>query len=369
MTPAGGIGLRYGVRDGARMTPEQRARLREGLAGRTIAVVGATGAVGLETLALLAEAGVAAADVRAFASERTAGVSVPMGADSITIERAEAARIEACDAVVLAVGAGVARDLAPAIVDHGALVVDHSSAFRQDPRVPLVIPEINADAAAGVRLIASPNCTTTIALVAADPIRRRFGLRSMGVTSYQAASGAGLTALESLEQETRMALAGRAPAPGVFPVPAAFNVFPHESPVEPGARASAEEVKIARESRRIWGDPAPAVEACCLRVPVFRTHTVALRLELETPVTWPDIDSAVSGSPAIDVVEARSPAPGSLDAAGRCAVLVGRLRPADPTAPADGAHVVWSLLAAGDQLLKGAAWNGLQIAIAALAGG
>lgn len=362
------IGLTLGVRAGGRMSAARRAWLTDRLRGRTIGLVGATGAVGIETLALLAEAGVEAARVRAFASPGSVGRRLRLGAGVVVSEHADAAEIAGCDVAILAVGAARAREVAPAIAARGTLVVDHSSAFRQDPGVPLVVPEINMPSRAPAgRIVASPNCTTTIALVAADPIRRGFGVESMCVTSYQAASGAGLAAVSALAAESGAALAGADPAPSVFPVPAAFNVFPHESAIDAVSRANAEEMKVVRESRRIWDDPALAVEATCVRVPVFRTHIVSLRLVLLKPASIAEIERALGASDAIELLDAREPATGvsSLGAAGRCAVLVGRVRPADPTADANaGAHRVVTLVAAGDQLLKGSAWNGLQIAAA-----
>jgi len=175
-----------------------------------------------------------------------------------------------------------------------------------------------------------------------------------------------MAAVRGLAAESRAALDGAEPAPDVFPVPAAFNVFPHESLVAPGAHVNNEELKIVRESRRIWDDEVMLIEATCLRVPVFRTHTVALRLALEQPATVEGIEAALRESDALEVCDESSPAPTSLDAAGRCTVLVGRVRPADPAAAIDREHRVFTVVAAGDQLLKGSAWNGLQIAARAL---
>lgn len=359
------IGLNYGVRAGARMTGAQRVWLCERMQGRSVAIVGGTGAVGIETLALFVEAGVDTASVRVFASERSAGREIEVDGARWTVAATDIGEIAAYDTAILALDAALSRELAPRLVDLGVFVIDHSSAFRMDPTVPLVIPEINGSDVRDARLVASPNCTTTIAMLPADAIRREFGLESLGVVSYQAASGAGLAALEGLERESRAALAGEEPAPGCFPVPAAFNVFPHESAVATGSRASGEEIKIARESRRIWRDDSLAVEATCLRVPVFRTHTVALRLALREAATIARIEDLIRAMDGVELMDTHAPAPASLDATGRCTVLAGRVKPADPTAPVGGAHLVVSLIAAGDQLLKGSAWNGVQIAAGA----
>ncbi len=362
ITNSSTIGLTYGVRPGRRMTDAQRAWLGERMRGRSVAIVGGTGAVGLETLALFVEAGVDASSVHVFASERSAGREIEIDGVRWTVGATDPGEIASCDAAILALDAALSRELAPRLVERGVLVVDHSSAFRMDPATPLVIPEINGSDLAGARLVASPNCTTTIAMMPADAIRREFGLESMGVVSYQAASGAGLAALEGLERECRAALADDEPAAGFFPVPAAFNVFPHESAIAPGSRSSGEEVKIARESRRMWKEDSLAVEATCVRVPVFRTHTVALRLVLRSGATIAEIEGAVRAMEGVELLDSSSPAPTSLGATGRCVVLAGRVKPADPTAEADGEHRVVSLVAAGDQLLKGSAWNGVQIA-------
>ena len=354
--------MTYGVRQGRRMTDSQRVWLGARMRGRSVAIVGGTGAVGLETLSLFVEAGVPPESVRVFASERSAGREIEVDGVRWMVGATNSDAIASCDAAILALDAVLSRELAPSLVDRGVFVVDHSSAFRMDPVVPLVIPEINGSDLEGARLVASPNCTTTIAMMPANAIRREFGLESMGVVSYQAASGAGLAALVGLERECRAALASGEPAAGHFPVPAAFNVFPHESALAPGSRASGEEVKIARESRRMWKDDSLAVEATCVRVPVFRTHTVALRLVLRSAATIAEIENAVRAMEGVELTDSSSPAPTSLAATGRCVVLAGRVKPADPTAGADGEHRVVSLIAAGDQLLKGSAWNGVQIA-------
>jgi aspartate-semialdehyde dehydrogenase len=359
--------LSIGVTPGSRMTAPQRNLLRDRLAGRRIVLVGATGAVGLETLALLDEAGHPPQNVLALASERSEDAPIGYAGSSlrtIAIERAlREGQITRSDIVILALSASLARELAPRLRALAALVVDHSSAFRRDPAVPLVIPEINP-----IRrtppgtLVASPNCTTTIALIALAPLHTEAGLERISICSYQAVSGAGLAAVAALESETGAALAGRPPEAGRhFPRPIAFNAFPHESPLDPASAHNEEELKLLHESRRILATPALAVEAACVRIATIRSHLVAVRAELTRPATVHALRGALDHAPGLvhDLLGLHLSA---LDAAGRCDVIAGRLRPADPLADPDAPHRVITLMAAGDQLLKGAAWNGLQIA-------
>jgi aspartate-semialdehyde dehydrogenase len=363
--------LTYNLPATGRMTELQRDALRTALAGRTLALVGATGAVGLETLALLAEIGFSEDRIRCSASAASVGRTLPFGERTLPVHAIDEADVAAADAAILCLSADLSRDLAPRLADRGGRVIDHSSAFRQHPDVPLVIPEINAHALAtaflrdGVRIVASPNCTTTIALMAAAPLRDAFGLARLTLSSYQALSGAGLGALASLERELAAALAERPAGPDFFPVPAAFNAFPHESPRAAVSRASEEERKAALESRRILAEPALAVEATCMRVPTIRTHLISLRLELARPATIAEAEAALRSAAGVRFAEEASDIHelSSLGAAGRCDVTVGRVRPADPLCDdPDAPHRTLLLCAAGDQLLKGSAWNGLQIA-------
>lgn len=359
-----------------RMTEDQARFLRDGLGARTVAVVGATGAVGQEALALLAEAGVAPGRVRALASSRSAGRDAPYGPGAVAVEEARVDRIAAdlagVDVVVLAVDSGRAREMALALRGRVGPVVDNSSAFRMDPAVPLVIPEINPMAiTAHAGLIANPNCTTIISLVAVEPLRRAFGLARVSVTSYQAVSGAGRPAMRALIDETRSALSGEAPRATHFPDPVAFNAFPHESELDPATGSCVEELKFVRETRRLWADPprpdaAARLDATCVRVPTLRTHLVALRVELNAPAGRAQVESALREGPGLAWSES---GPTALQATGRCDVLVGRLRAIEPElGDPMGPRRDWRFFAAGDQLLKGAAWNALQLAALARPG-
>jgi len=333
-----------------------------------IAVVGATGAVGREALALLAEVGHPLASVVGVASLRSTGELVPYGAETLTVTSPSIAELAALDLVVLCTDAPTSRRLAPEIVGAGGRVVDNSSAFREDPRVPLVVPEL-APPPRGARLVANPNCSTILLVTALDPLRRAFGVEHLVVSTYQAVSGAGAQGLVELEDATRAALAHAPFQPTVFPESCAFNVFPHESPIDEATGANTEELKLVRETRRLWGMPELGVVATCVRVPVFRAHAESVVLTLGRAASVVEVCRALAGAPGVELVDepATGTFPSSLRAAGRNEVLVGRVRPAgDEACDAAGRTRRFALWLAGDQLRKGAAWNALQIGAALL---
>lgn len=335
-----------------------------------IAVVGATGAVGREALAILAERGVEPVHVRALASARSAGGVLRMADARIAVLDADAFDWKGVRVALFCADAATSRTLAPRAVRAGATVIDNSSAFRLDPRVPLVVPEVNGDLLdPRPSLIANPNCSAVILLTALQPLRCAFGVRSIHVATYQAVSGAGLPAIESLRDEAahfhvhgRTARAASSP----FREPCAFNVFSHDSDVDARTGLNGEEAKIIDESRRIWNDPALPISPTCVRVPVFRAHTQAITVELARPAREDEIRSAVGRAPGLRIVDDRAgnDFPTPLKASGGDDILVGRIRP-DPAEPADasGRHARWCLLASGDQLRKGAALNAVQIAL------
>jgi aspartate-semialdehyde dehydrogenase len=325
-----------------------------------MAIVGATGAVGLEALAILAGRGHPASHVVAMASRRSVGQELRFGAEMLVAETRDIARLRDVDAVLLAAGARVARELAPELARSGTRVVDTSAAFRGDPAVPLVIPEINGAELRRVpppRLVAAPNCSTIILLVALEPLRRRFGLEHVEVTTFQAMSGAGQAATRELEVQTRARLDGSTLAPEVFPEPCGFNVFPHESPVDPETGLNVEEREMIDETRRIWNEPDARIVPSCFRVPALRAHgqSVALRFRKRTSVD--EIRRVLARDPNVTVQDERERSlfPSLLRAIGRDDVLVGRIR----QSPAgDGSFQLWIC---GDHLRKGAALNALQI--------
>ncbi|MGP1272039.1 MAG: aspartate-semialdehyde dehydrogenase [Phycisphaerales bacterium] len=334
-----------------RLTPTLRQSAARHLVDVTIAVIGATGAVGLEALALLVELGLDDRHIIPVASETSVGRTIQAGGREFVI-RPHADALTATAALVAA-PADASRAIVPRLLDSGVLVSDNSSAFRH--AAPLVIPEINPEAITpDTRLVASPNCTTTIALTALAPILREHRPREAEIVSYQAASGAGLHAMNALLEESADLIAHRPIAPRWLSHPAAFSVFPHESTLDPDTGLSEEEAKFERESRRILTLPPPRLAATCLRVPVLRTHTIAARLRLDSTTPIETIRTHLQAAPGVRVVDH---GPTSLDATLRAEVLVGRLR-LEPHHD-DGSAILRAVIA-GDQLLKGAAWNAVQ---------
>ncbi len=322
-----------------------------------IAVVGATGAVGREALAILAQRGVAAERIAAFGSDRSAGVSIPYLDTTLTVRTLDDESARGHDLALFCADADTALRHAPRFAEHGALVIDNSSAFRADPRVPLVIPEVNGHllrADPPPSIVANPNCSTVMLLVALEPLRRAFGIEAVTVSTYQAVSGAGLAAIGELREQTRAALDGTEAPRSVFPEPCAFNVFPHESPLDPETGFNGEERKMVAETRRIWDAPGLRVLPTCVRTPVVRVHSQAVVVDLATPSTREELIVALE-TPGAGIVLHDAPTP--LKATGRDAVLVGRVR-LDPDSGGRRA-MLWICC---DQLRKGAALNAVQIA-------
>ncbi len=313
-------------------------------------MVGASGAVGLEALALLAEVGVDPDRVIAAGSAQSAGRALDICGQRFVVHEASD-RLDA-DAAILATPAEVSLRLAPALAARGLLVSDNSSALRHS--VPLVIPEVNPWALnADDRIIASPNCTTTIALTACEGLRRAYGVRSIEITSQQAFSGAGLDAMRSLIGQTRATLGGGSYEVGASARTLAFNAYPHESALD-GDGLCTEERKFQHETARIWNDAEPWTNACCLRVPTLRSHLVVVRLRTRRPCTKQEAEEAIAASPGVVLTDS---GPDARSATKRCDVLAGRVVVRE--SPGDGGSEV-RFVAAGDQLLKGAAWNALQ---------
>ncbi len=325
-----------------------------------IAIVGATGAVGREFCAVLLQRRFPVASLRLLASARSAGQVLDGLAGPVTVERLTPDSFTGVDLAFFSAGAAVSREFVPHARRAGAVVIDNSSAFRLDPEVPLVVPEVNPDALRSHRrLIANPNCTAIILAVALWPLHRARRLRRVVVSTYQAVSGAGARALAELESQTRDVLAGRPPRPTVFPVPCAFNVFSHDSPVGPDG-CNGEETKVIQETRKMFAAPALPIAVTCIRVPVRRAHTESVAAEFAEPLDVAEARQLLAAAPGVRVVDdpaaGRFPTP--LEATGQDDVLVGRLRQ-DMSIP-DRRGV--QLLCCGDQLRKGAALNAVQIA-------
>ena len=351
--------------------PREEATSRP--AAGCVAVVGATGAVGREVLHLLAARGVPGGRVRAIASARSAGTRAPYGPTSVEVSGLDEDSFAGCSLAIFAADAVTARRFAPIAVGAGATVIDNSSAFRLEPDVPLLVPEVErVESGPPPRgVIANPNCTTIILVTALEPLRRAFGVEAIDVATYQAVSGAGLAAIDELLADTRASLdppdepspaAGR---PRVFAEPAAFNVFSHDSPVDARSGINGEEQKVIDETRKIWGDPTLRITPTCVRVPVLRAHTEAITVTLASAASEAEVREALARGVGVQIVDDRTANrfPTPRKASGHGPVLVGRLRP-DPgeVSDAGGRNRRWCLLACGDQLLKGAALNAVQIA-------
>lgn len=331
------------------------------LASRQIVVVGATGAVGREAMEILAEKGVPASRVRALASDRSEGLTIAYGKGRVRVETLDPAAFSGRELALFCATSNVAATWARVALREGCRVVDNSSAFRADPEVPLVVPEINGDLVTHrTRLVANPNCSTIIMVLALEPLRARFGVARIDVATYQAVSGAGAAAMNELDAQTRAVLHGQEAPCRVFSEPCAFNVFSHNSAIDSITGLNAEEAKIISESRRIWNDANLAVSPACARVPVFRAHTQAITVRLRERTNEASIRDALSTARGVRVVDDRAANrfPTPLKANGSDVVLVGRIR----QDPSDLSGHSWCLFVSGDQLRKGAALNAVQAA-------
>ncbi|MHC4234562.1 MAG: aspartate-semialdehyde dehydrogenase [Planctomycetota bacterium] len=325
-----------------------------------VAIVGATGAVGREFLDLLSHRGFAAQEITLLASKRSAGTRVDLGGTRHTVAELDGDSFRDVDLAFFSAGAGISREYAPVAVESGAVVVDNSSAFRMDKQVPLIVPEINPDAAGCHRgIVANPNCSTIIMVVAVWPLHRVNPVRRIVVSTYQSASGAGAAAMRELEDQTRAYVAGQPAEPQVFPYPIAFNLFSHNSAIDESGY-NAEERKMVNETHKIFGDSSIGITATCIRVPVLRAHSEAVNLTFQRRITPNEVRQVLNAAPGIRVVDERDPQhfPMPVEASGIDEVLVGRIRQ-DLSQP-DGCGI--DLFLSGDQLRKGAALNAIQIA-------
>jgi aspartate-semialdehyde dehydrogenase len=331
-----------------------------------VGVFGATGQVGGVMRTLLAEREFPVDQVRYFASARSTGRMLPWAGGEIAVEDAVLADFTGLDVALFSCGATASRELAPRVAAAGAIVIDNSSAWRMDPGVPLVVSEVNPGDLASIPkgIVANPNCTTMVAMPVLKPLDLLAGLRRVVVSTYQAVSGAGLAGVAELDEQVRkvadtasaLTFDGRAvdlPAPSRFPGPIAFNVLPLAGKVvADGSSETDEEQKYRNESRKILGLPSLALTCTCVRVPVFTGHGASLNIEFERPYEIDDVISVLRSAPGVELSELPTP----LDAAGRDASLVGRIR-RDPSVE-NGL----SLFVVGDNLRKGAALNAVQIA-------
>ncbi len=321
------------------------------------AIVGVTGAVGEQILHLLEKRSFPVSALRCFASQRSAGKKIHFRSQSISVETIQDQSFAGLDLIFFCAGATVSRQFVPRAMQSGALVVDSSSAYRMNPDVPLIIPEINPHALKSAhRLIASPNCAATMLLMPLAPLHRLYRIKRIVVSTYQAASGAGATLLRELQEETRAYLEGRH-HPQFLNVPYAFNLFPHNSQLHEDGYVE-EERKMLFETRKILEDDSIRLSATCVRVPVLRAHSISANVEFHQPVSVADAERAINAMPGVRLFEdrAQNRFPTPRDATGIDDVLCGRLR-IDPSQ--ENTLELWSV---GDQLLKGAALNAVQIA-------
>lgn len=333
------------------------------MAGLEVAVVGATGAVGVEVCTVLHSRSFPVGRLRLFASERSAGKALATPYGEVTIEAFSVAAVRESAFAFLAVSGSFALEHAAALAASGGpIVIDNSSAFRMDPAVPLVVPEVNAHAIGSARLIANPNCTTAIAAMVLHPLHVAFGLRKVIVSSYQAASGAGAEGMQELREGLAQALNGERPTARVFAHPLPFNVIPHiDSFVENGY--TKEEMKVTNETRKIFGHAALAISCTAVRIPTLRAHSEAITIETELPVSAEAARELLRKAPGVRVVDepARNAYPMPLTATHAHDVEVGRIR----QSLVFGERGL-DLFVCGDQLLRGAALNAVLIAEAML---
>ena len=323
-----------------------------------LAIVGATGAVGIEMMKVLERRNFPIASLRLLASPRSAGKSLEFRGEQIVVEPLTENSFKGIDIALFSAGGGISKEFAPHAVKAGAVVVDNSSAFRMDAGVPLVVPEINAaDAVFHSGILANPNCTTAITLMAVHPLHQAFGLKRIIASSYQAVSGTGARAIEELRQQVDEISQGRPVTKDVYPHQIAFNVLPHvDSFLEDGY--TREEMKMQNEGRRILHLPHFTASVTCVRVPVYRAHSVAVTAEFENPVSLEKAREVLMEAPGITLHDDPSKAiyPMPIECSGEDNCRVGRLR-LDCALP--NALTFW---VSGDQLLKGAALNAVQIA-------
>ena len=323
-----------------------------------IALVGATGAVGAELLGVLERRNFPVASLRAISSARSAGKTVLFKGQSIVVEALTESSFDKIDIAFFSAGSEISREYVPAARKAGAIVIDNSPAFRMDEDVPLVIPEINGeDVPAHRGLIANPNCTAAIALMAIYPLHCAFGVRRVIAASYQAVSGTGARAIAELREQVAAATTNERVMPHVYPHAIAFNVLPHVGSFGANGYTSEEE-KLQNEGRKIMHLPDFKASVTCVRVPVYRAHSIAVTAEFERPVSVEQARQVLAEAPGLELVDEphRNRYPMPLLVAGKDNCEVGRVR---IDCASDNGLSFW---VSGDQLLKGAALNAVQIA-------
>ena len=328
--------------------------------GLNLAIAGVTGAVGQEFLRILEERDFPFDSIRMLASSRSTGKNIEFKGKEYIVEEMTHNSFERVNIALFSAGASRSREFGPSAVKAGAVVVDNSSAYRMDPEVPLVIPEINPQKIKENKgIIANPNCSTIIAIVPIWPLHKANPVKRMVVSTYQAASGAGQSAMVELEEQSLEILAGKKPTIKIFPYQIAFNVFSHNSKLESNGY-NEEEMKMVRETHKIFDCPEIAITCTCIRVPVFRAHSESINLEFTDPITPDQVRDLLSTAPGVSLIDDRknNRFPMPLDATGKDDVFVGRIRQ-DESIPDNRGINIW---VSGDQIRKGAALNAVQIA-------
>lgn len=323
-----------------------------------VAILGATGAVGTELLSLLDNRNFPIAQIKLLASSRSAGKEITFKGEKLVVEPVKNGVFDDVDLVLASAGGSTSKIWAPKAVSAGAIVIDNSSAFRMDEDVPLVVPEVNPQALELHKgIIANPNCTTILMAVAVYPLHQVKPVKRIVVATYQSASGAGARAMEEVKTQSRDILAGKQPVTEIFPYPLAFNLFPHNSPLNNFGYCE-EEMKMVNETRKIFDNQTLRVNATCIRVPVLRAHSEAINLEFHTPVKPHEARDILKLAPGVKIVEdwQANYFPMPIEASGKDEVFIGRIRQ-------DISHQCGlDLWLCGDQIRKGAALNAVQIA-------
>jgi len=323
-----------------------------------VAIVGATGAVGAELLSVMERRGFPVERLRPLSSSRSAGKTVFFRNREIITEELTPESFKGIDIAFFSAGGDISRRYVPIARQSGAIVVDNSSVFRMEPDVPLVIPEINGDdVKQHAGLIANPNCTTAVALMALYPLHRAFGVRRVFAASYQAVSGSGARAITELRSQVEATAQKQTPVAEVYPHQIAFNVLPHVDTFLPSGYTK-EEMKMQNEARRIMHLPNFRASVTCVRVPVYRAHSVAVSAEFDRPVSVAEAHEALAKAPGLELVDEplKNSYPMPLFTAGKDNCEVGRVR---LDCALENGLSFW---VSGDQLLKGAALNAVQIA-------
>ncbi len=327
--------------------------------GYRVAVVGATGAVGREMVKTLEQRNFPVSEIKLLASSRSAGKKMKFRGEEVTVEELKPESFEGIDIALFSAGGERSKQFAPEAVKRGAVVIDNSSAFRMEPDVPLVVPEVNPEDVEWHKgIIANPNCSTIQMVVVLKPLHDVARIRRVVVATYQAVSGAGAAAIEELKEQTRAVLEGRpVPPPKKIPKQIAFNCVPHIDKFFDGGYTR-EELKMVNETKKIMHDDSIKVSPTCVRVPVFIGHSEAVNLEFERPISVEEARKALEEAPGVEVVDdfENLVYPTPIDVAGKDEVLVGRIRRDDTI---ENGLNLWIV---GDNLRKGAALNAVQIA-------